>query len=126
MKEYISKTEREHCNQVKEIFKDLSEQANVGSFTVVDAYPYGHVVLEWFYPGKGFDSQRYFTKASDLFDCLLDIWESNFLHNLKIKYGNTDLDDEEIIRLLSADELAELKQTREQFINEYRKLAQNW
>ena len=52
MKEYISKEEMEHCMQVKEIFRLLSEES--GDFCVVDAYPFGCEVLEWYGAGRGF------------------------------------------------------------------------
>lgn len=114
MKEYISKTEREHCRQVKEIFRELSE--NRRDFCVVDAYPFGCVMLEWFVPGRGFDRQEYFTEASELFDYLLETWEKIYLFEMGKVYGNTDMDEEDIRKLLPEERKKEMEEIRNQYL----------
>lgn len=116
MKEYISKTEMEHCKQVKEIFRELSEES--GDFCVVDAYPFGCVVLEWFMPESGFDRQEYFTDASELFDYLLEAWE-------KI-YGDTEMSEEELRKILPEERKQEMKDIRNAYIMQYKQYNVNW
>lgn len=91
MKEYISKQDMKHCNEVKMIFQDMIELSE--ELCVVDAYPFGCVVLEWFSPEAGFDRQEYFTNASELFDYLLEKWENMYLYKMKNVHGLEDLED---------------------------------
>ena len=116
MKEYISKTEMEHCRQVKEIFRELPEDGR--DFCVVDAYPFGCVVLEWFAPERGFDRQEYFTDASELFDYLLETWE-------KI-YGSTEMSEEEIRDILPEERRKEMEKIRDGYIMQYETCRVNW
>lgn len=124
MKEYISRTEIEHCNEVKAIFQKLSEET--GDFCVVDAYPFGCVVLEWFKPNIGFDRQEYFTDASALFDYLLKTWEKIFLFEMEKIYGNTDMDEAQIQKSLPEKEKVRMKEIRNGYIMQYEQCCINW
>ena len=126
MQELITKTECEHCAQVKEIFQDLSDCSGTDGLCIVDAYPFGYVVLEWFYPEKGFDSQAYFTSASDLFDYVLDVWENRYIHKMKEKYGDTDLDDDEILAIMTQEDADQMKQIKNNYIMQYESCAICW
>lgn len=55
--EKISKTECAHCLEVKNIFNNFIEDEN--DFCVVDAYPFGYLVLEWYDEKTGFANQKY-------------------------------------------------------------------
>lgn len=124
MKEYISKTEMEHCRQVKEIFRKLSEDGR--DFCVVDAYPFGCVVLEWFAPERGFDCQEYFTDASELFDYLLETWEKIYLFEMEKIYGSTEMSEEEIREILPEEGRKEMEKIRDGYIMQYEKCRINW
>lgn len=124
MKEYISKTEMEHCMQVKEIFRKLSEEG--WDFCVVDAYPFGCVVLEWFAPERGFDRQEYFTDASELFDYLLETWEKIYLFEMEKIYGSTEMSEEEIREILPEERRKEMGKIRDEYIMQYEKCRINW
>ena len=50
---------------------------------MVDAYPFGCEVLEWYGAGRGFDRQVHFTDASELFDYLLNTWENIYLYDME-------------------------------------------
>ena len=117
MKEYISKEEMEHCMQVKEIFRLLSEES--GDFCVVDAYPFGCEVLEWYGAGRGFDRQVHFTDASELFDYLLNTWENIYLYDMERLYGNTDMDEKEILKILPEERKKEMEAIRNEYIMKY-------
>lgn len=124
MKEYISKTEMEHCRQVKEIFRELSEDGS--DFCVVDAYPFGCVVLEWFAPERGFDRQEYFTDASELFDYLLETWEKIYLFEMEKIYGSTEMSEEEIREILPEERREEMVKIRAGYIMQYESYMVNW
>lgn len=124
MKEYISKTEMEHCKQVKEIFRELSEES--GDFCVVDAYPFGCVVLEWFMPESGFDRQEYFTDASELFDYLLEAWEKIYLFEMEKIYGDTEMSEEELRKILPEERKQEMEDIRNAYIMQYKQYNVNW
>lgn len=57
----------------KRIFSDFIESQT--DFCVVDAYPFGYLVLEWYDENIGFNNQTFFHRASDLFDYLLNSWK---------------------------------------------------
>lgn len=124
MKEYISQQEAAHCMQVKEIFQELSEETE--EFCVVDAYPFGCVVLEWFSEGKGFDRQTYFSDASQLFDYLLETWEHIYLFEVVSDLENSDLDEQEALKLLSADQKKEMDAIRNEYIMQYESCQITW
>lgn len=124
MKEYITKTEMEHCMQVKEIFRKLSEGGR--DFCVVDAYPFGCEVLEWYGEGRGFDRIVHFTEASELFDYLLETWEKIYLFEMKERYGDTDMEDEEILKILPEERRKEMAALKEDYIMQYKKRSANW
>lgn len=114
----------EHCKQVKEIFRELSEES--GDFCVVDAYPFGCVVLEWFIPESGFDRQEYFTDASELFDYLLEAWEKIYLFEMEKIYGDTEMSEEEIRELLPKEQKKEMEDIRNAYIMQYKQCNVNW
>lgn len=124
MKEYISKTEMEHCKQVKEIFRELSEES--GDFCVVDAYPFGCVVLEWFMPESGFDRQEYFIDASELFEYLLETWEKIYLFEMEKIYGDTEMSEEDIRKILPEERKQEMEDIRNAYIMQYKQYSVNW
>lgn len=124
MKEYITKTEMEHCKQIKEIFRELSEEGR--DFCVVDAYPFGCVVLEWFMPNSGFDRQEYFTDASELFDYLLVTWEKIYLFEMEKIYGNTEMSEEEIRKILPEERKQEMEAIRDAYLMQYEKRRKHW
>lgn len=123
MKEYISKMELEHCMQVKAIFQKLSEN---NDFCVVDAYPFGCVVLECFMPQRGFDQQVYFTDASELFDYLLELWEKIYLFEMEKIYGNTEMSEEEVRKILPDERKKEMADIRKNYIMQYEQRSVNW
>lgn len=123
MKEYISKTEMEHCRQIKEIFRKLSESSD---FCVVDAYPFGCVVLEWFMPERGFDRQVYFSDASELFDYLLETWEKIYLFEMEKIYGDTEMSEEEIRKILPKERKQEMEEIRNGYILQYKQCRAKW
>lgn len=123
MKEYISKMELEHCMQVKAIFQKLSES---NDFCVVDAYPFGCVVLEWFMPERGFDHQVYFTDASELFDYLLELWEKIYLFGMEEIYGDTEMSEEEVREILPDERKKEMADIRKDYIMQYEQCSVNW
>ena len=124
MKEYISKEEMEHCMQVKEIFRLLSEES--GGFCGVDAYPVGCEVLEGYGAGRGFDRQVHFTDASELFDYLLNTWENIYLYDMERLYGNTDMDEKEILKILPEERKKEMEAIRNEYIMKYESCQINW
>lgn len=124
MKEYISKTEMEHCMQVKEIFRELSEAGR--DFCVVNAYPFGCVVLERFVPKSGFDRQEYFTDASELFDYLLKTWEKIYLFEMEKVYGSTEMSEEENREILPEERKKEMEKIRDEYIMQYEACRVNW
>lgn len=123
MKEYISKTEMEHCKQVKDIFQELSENSD---FCVVDAYPFGCVVLEWFMPERGFDRQVYFTDASELFDYLLETWEKIYLFEMEKIYGDTEMSEAEIRKILPKERKQEMDDIRNGYMLQYKQCRAKW
>ncbi|MDD3415792.1 MAG: hypothetical protein PHY47_17595 [Lachnospiraceae bacterium] len=80
MKEYITSTEQAQCLEVKEIFDTFLQE--VGDSCIVDAYPFGFLVMEWFHEEYGFSSQKIFLNASDLFDYMLSYWETYQAHKI--------------------------------------------
>lgn len=122
--EYITKTEMEHCMQVKEIFLELSERTE--DFCVVDAYPFGCEVLEWYNTDRGFDRMVHFTDASELFDYLLETWEKIYLFEMQKIYGNTEMDEEEILKLLPNERKKEMEDIRMDYIMQYEQCCINW
>lgn len=124
MKEYISKTDMEHCRQIKEIFRKLSEDSR--DFCVVDAYPFGCVVLEWFAPERGFDRQEYFTDTSELFDYLLETWENIYLFEMEKIYGSTEMSEEDIKEILPQERKKEMEKIREGYIMQYEECRASW
>lgn len=122
--EYMTKTEMEHCMQVKEIFRELSESTE--DFCVVDAYPFGCEVLEWYNVDRGFDRMVHFTDASELFDYLLETWEKIYLFEMQKLYGNTEMDEEEILKLLPDERKREMEGIRMDYIMQYEQCSINW
>ena len=121
MKEYISKEELARCMKVKNIFAELSERN--GNFCVVDAYPFGCEVLEWFNEDEGFDRSEHFTDSHELFDYLLSTWEKIYLYEVGSCYGNTELEEDEILEILPEEKKKEMEQIREGYIQQYRNLC---
>lgn len=122
--EYMTKTEMEHCMQVKEIFRKLSESTE--DFCVVDAYPFGCEVLEWYNADRGFDRMVHFTDASELFDYLLETWEKIYLFEMQKLYGNTEMDEEEILKILPDERKREMEGIRMDYIMQYEQCSINW
>lgn len=122
--EYITKTEMEHCMQVKEIFLELSERTE--DFCVVDAYPFGCEVLEWYNADRGFDRMVHFTDASELFDYLLETWEKIYLFEMQKLYGNTEMDEEEILKFITEQQKKEMEDIRMDYIMQYEQCCINW
>lgn len=122
--EYITKTEMEHCMQVKEIFLELSECTE--DFCVVDAYPFGCEVLEWYNADRGFDRMVHFTDASELFDYLLETWEKIYLFEMQKLYGNTEMDEEDILKFITEQQKKEMEDIRMDYIMQYEQCCINW
>lgn len=122
--EYMTKTEMEHCMQVKEIFRELSESTE--DFCVVDSYPFGCEVLEWYNEDRGFDRIVHFTDASELFDYLLETWEKIYLFEMQKLYGNTEMDEEEILKILPDERKKEMEGIRMDYIMQYEQCSINW
>lgn len=127
MKDYISKKEYEKCKQVKNIFDCYMEnRSGLNEFCIADAYPFGFTVLEWYFKGDGFDTQTFFNNASILFDYLLKLWEEGFIYDLKEKYGNCEMLDKELEKIVSAEDVEKKNQIRRDIIMEYEKCAVLW
>lgn len=92
----------------------------------MDAYPFGCVVLEWFAPERGFDRQEYFTDASELFDYLLETWEKIYLFEMEKIYGSTEMNEEEIRKILPTECKKEMEKIRDGYIMQYEKCRGNW
>lgn len=120
MKEYMSKEEYEKCKKVKEIFDTLLEnKSGYNEFCIADAYPFGFLVMEWFYPEEGFDSNSYFNNASELFDYSLSVWESGYLFGLKEKYSDCDMSDSQTYDKMSEEEKEAMECIRHEFLMRY-------
>lgn len=124
MKEYITKEEMNHCNQVKEIFYELMEESE--EFIVVDAYPYGCLVLECFIPQQGFEVQKYFTDASTLFDYLLELWESIYMCKIRSELGKGDIELQRFIDIMPEPQKDEMNQIRQEYIMRYESCCIAW
>lgn len=122
--EYMTKTEMEHCMQVKEIFRELSE--NTEDFCVVDAYPFGCEVLEWYNADRGFDRMVHFTDASELFDYLLETWEKIYLFEMQKLYGNTEMDEAEILKFIPEEQKKEMEDIRMDYVMQYEQCSIAW
>lgn len=121
MKEYITSVQQAHCSEVKEIFDAFLQE--VGDSCIVDAYPFGFLVLEWFNKEHGFSSQKVFYNASDLFDYMLSYWETYQAHRI-IK--PEDQDDEQAV-LRAIDTIRETMQyERNELIMQYENAAMLW
>lgn len=121
-KVYISKNEYEKCKHVKTIFDELAQnQTGLNAFCIADAYPFGFVVLEWFYEDEGFEDKTYFNESSKLFDHLFGIWEYGYNETLKEKYGNWDMSDEQLEELISDEDRAIRDKKRQDCIAQYKK-----
>lgn len=83
-------------------------------------------MLEWYGEGRGFDRIVHFTEASELFDYLLETWEKIYLFEMKERYGDTDMEDEEILKILPEGRRKEMAALREDYIMQYEKCSANW
>lgn len=124
MKEYITREECERCRQVKEIFSDYLEECR--DTCVADAYPFAYVVLECFSQKDGFDSQKCMYTAPELFDCLMELWESRYLFLRGLENGTEERPYVEIQRLLTEGQRREMDERRSRYIRRYKACAVNW
>ena len=93
---------------------------------MVDAYQFVCEVLEWYGAGRGFDRQVHFTDASELFDYLLNTWENIYLYDMERLYGNTDMDEKEILKILPEERKKEMEAIRNEYIMKYESCQINW
>ena len=124
LQEYITQKEYEKCKQIKYIFDKLMEnKSGFNEFCIADAYPFGFVVLEWFYKNAGFDTQTYFQNASDLFDYLMKVWEFGYIYCLKDKYGDCEMSDKELKKMLSIEDSEAMEAICHDLIMQYENIA---
>ena len=124
MRGYITREECERCRQVKEIFSDYLEECR--DTCVADAYPFAYVVLECFSQKGGFDSQKCMYTAPELFDCLMELWESRYLFLKGVENGTEERPYAEIRMSLTEAQRREMKEKREHYIQSYRACAVDW
>lgn len=120
--EKITKTECTHCRDVKHIFEEFIETEQ--DFCVVDAYPFGYLVLEWYEEEQGFLNQKFFSNASDLFDYLLEYWERTMVFKSSVSNGN--LEYKELKEMLPQEIKEELELGKHDYIMQYEAAAMTW
>jgi hypothetical protein len=111
-----------HCLDVKRIFSDFIESQN--DFCVVDAYPFGYLVLEWYDENIGFTNQMFFHHASDLFDYLLNSWKSINVYSYTRDDGNKEYN--ELLEQLATEEQEEINLQEQRYIMEYENVSLLW
>ena len=124
MREYITREECERCRQVKEIFSDYLEECK--DTCVTDAYPFAYVVLECFSRQVGFDSQKCMYTASELFACLMELWECRYLFLKGVENGTEERPYAEIRTGLTEGQRREMKERRDHYIQRYETCAGGW
>ena len=120
--ELITKAECTHCLDVKRIFSDFIESQN--DFCVVDAYPFGYLVLELYDENIGFTNQTFFHHASDLFDYLLNSWRSITVYSYTRDNGNKEYN--ELLEQLTTEAQEEIKLQEQRYIMEYENVSLLW
>lgn len=99
--EFITKAECRNCLDVKHIFEDFIEKEK--DFCVLDAYPFGYLVLEWFDEERGFANQKFFYSASN---------------------GNQQY--QELKEQMPAEAKEDMEQQKHEYIMQYENAAMLW
>ena len=120
--ELITKAECTHCLDVKRIFSDFIESQT--DFCVVDAYPFGYLVLEWYDENIGFNNQTFFHRASDLFDYLLNSWKRITVYSYTRDDGKNEYN--ELLEQLTTEEQEEINLQEQRYIMEYVNVSLLW
>ena len=120
--ELITKAECTHCLDVKRIFSDFIESQT--DFCVVDAYPFGYLVLEWYDENIGFNNQTFFHRASDLFDYLLNSWKRITVYSYTRDDGKNEYN--ELLEQLTTEEHEEINLQEQRYIMEYENVSLLW
>lgn len=120
--ELITKAECTHCLDVKRIFSDFIESQT--DFCVVDAYPFGYLVLEWYDENIGFNNQTFFHRASDLFDYLLNSWKRITVYSYTMDDGKNEYN--ELLEQLTTEEQEEINLQEQRYIMEYENVSLLW
>lgn len=120
--ELITKAECTHCLDVKRIFSDFIESQT--DFCVVDAYPFGYMVLEWYDENIGFNNQTFFHRASDLFDYLLNSWKRITVYSYTRDDGKNEYN--ELLEQLTTEEQEEINLQEQRYIMEYENVSLLW
>lgn len=120
--ELITKAECTHCLDVKRIFSDFIESQT--DFCVVDAYPFGYLVLEWYDENIGFNNQTFFHRASDLFDYLLNSWKRITEYSYTRDDGKNEYN--ELLEQLTTEEQEEINLQEQRYIMEYENVSLLW
>lgn len=120
--ELITKAECTHCLDVKRIFSDFIESQT--DFCVVDAYPFGYLVLEWYDENIGFNNQTFFHRASDLFDYLLNSWKRITVYSYTRDDGKNEYN--ELLEQLTTEEQEEVNLQEQRYIMEYENVSLLW
>ena len=120
--ELITKAECTHCLDVKRIFSDFIESQT--DFCVVDAYPFGYLVLEWYDENIGFNNQTFFHRASDLFDYLLNSWKRITVYSYTRDDGKNEYN--ELLEQLTTEEQEEIHLQEQRYIMEYENVSLLW
>ena len=68
----------------------------------------------------------HFTDASELFDYLLETWEKIYLFEMQKLYGNTEMDEEEILKFITEEQKKEMEDIRMDYIMQYEQCSINW
>ncbi len=122
-KEYISKEERKKCAAVKAIFDQAL--ADDSELFIADAENYGYVILAWYDEERGFDSVETYTEAEDLFQDLLERWETLKLYEYAETGGYADDSYEEMVSRLTAEQKEVIRSGKETLRKEYEKKIEN-
>ena len=120
--ELITKAECTHCLDVKRILSDFIESQT--DFCVVDAYPFGYLVLEWYDENIGFNNQTFFHRASDLFDYLLNSWKRITVYSYTRDDGKNEYN--ELLEQLTTEEQEEINLQEQRYIMEYENVSLLW
>lgn len=120
--ELITKAECTHCLDVKRIFSDFIESQT--DFCVVDAYPFGYLILEWYDENIGFNNQTFFHRASDLFDYLLNSWKRITVYSYTRDDGKNEYN--ELLEQLTTEEQEEINLQEQRYIMEYENVSLLW
>lgn len=120
--ELITKAECTHCLDVKRIFSDFIESQT--DFCVVNAYPFGYLVLEWYDENIGFNNQTFFHRASDLFDYLLNSWKRITVYSYTRDDGKNEYN--ELLEQLTTEEQEEINLQEQRYIMEYENVSLLW